>query len=130
MEDGAPRIRRRVSVRKRNRGSLESLSAAAASAELQPAEDPEEEAATGNRRRKTGSPEPAQVQPCRFPAEPGPVITEGCGVAPRPLPRPQLRGVETAFFPGAHADRLEEWPSLAFLIFAILILSSTWETPL
>uniref|UniRef100_A0A8C8T6D4 Helicase POLQ-like n=1 Tax=Peromyscus maniculatus bairdii TaxID=230844 RepID=A0A8C8T6D4_PERMB len=60
MEDGGPRIRRRVSVRKRSRGSLESLRAAAAAAELQPAGDPEDEAAAGSRRRKTGSPEPAQ----------------------------------------------------------------------
>ncbi|XP_052591465.1 helicase POLQ-like isoform X1 [Peromyscus californicus insignis] len=60
MEDGGPRIRRRVSVRKRSRGSLESLCAAPAPAELQPAGDPEDEAAAGSRRRKTGSPEPAQ----------------------------------------------------------------------
>lgn len=63
MEDGGSRIRRRVSVRKRNRGSLESLSVAPASAEIQPAEDLEDEAAAGSRRRKTGSPEPTQVQP-------------------------------------------------------------------
>ncbi|KAL6078258.1 hypothetical protein STEG23_006515 [Scotinomys teguina] len=60
MEDRGPRIRRRVSVRKRNRGSLESLGAAPAPTELQPTEDPEDEAAAGSRRRKTGSPEPAQ----------------------------------------------------------------------
>ncbi|ERE88249.1 helicase POLQ [Cricetulus griseus] len=60
MEDGGSRIRRRVSVRKRNRGSLESLSVAPASAESQPAEDLEDEAAAGSRRRKTGSPEPTQ----------------------------------------------------------------------
>ncbi|XP_059130794.1 helicase POLQ-like isoform X2 [Peromyscus eremicus] len=60
MEDGGARIRRRVSVRKRSRGSLESLCAAPAPAELQPAGDPEDEAAAGSRRRKTGSPEPAQ----------------------------------------------------------------------
>ncbi|XP_036056125.1 helicase POLQ-like isoform X3 [Onychomys torridus] len=60
MEDGGPRIRRRVSVRKRSRGNLESLCAAPAPAELQPAEDPEDDAVAGSRRRKTGSPEPAQ----------------------------------------------------------------------
>ncbi|XP_051026262.1 helicase POLQ-like isoform X1 [Acomys russatus] len=63
MEDSGSRIRRRVSVRKRNRRSLESLCAASTPAELQPAEhraDLEDEAAVGSRRRKTGSPEPAQ----------------------------------------------------------------------
>ncbi|XP_026640887.1 helicase POLQ-like isoform X2 [Microtus ochrogaster] len=60
MEDGGPRIRRRVSVRKRNRGSIESLCVAPVPAELQPSEDLEDEGAAGRRRRKTGSPEPAQ----------------------------------------------------------------------
>ncbi|KAM7326598.1 hypothetical protein ACRRTK_015076 [Alexandromys fortis] len=60
MENGGPRIRRRVSVRKRNRGSLESLCVAPAPAELQPSDDLEDEGAAGRRRRKTGSPEPAQ----------------------------------------------------------------------
>ncbi|XP_057628255.1 helicase POLQ-like isoform X1 [Chionomys nivalis] len=60
MEDGGPRIRRRVSVRKRNRGSIESLCVAPAPAELRPSEDLEDEGAAGRRRRKTGSPEPAQ----------------------------------------------------------------------
>ncbi|XP_051054074.1 helicase POLQ-like isoform X2 [Phodopus roborovskii] len=60
MEDGGARIRRRVSVRKRNRGSLENLCASPCPAELQPAEDLEDEAAAGSRRRKIGSPEPAQ----------------------------------------------------------------------
>lgn len=60
MEESSSRIRRRVSVRKRNLRSLESLGAARAPAELQPAEDTEDEAAAGSRRRKTGSPEPAQ----------------------------------------------------------------------
>ncbi|XP_040603449.1 helicase POLQ-like isoform X2 [Mesocricetus auratus] len=60
MEDGGARIRRRVSVRKRNRGSLESRCVALAPAELQPAEDLEDEAVAGSRRRKTGSPEPTQ----------------------------------------------------------------------
>lgn len=64
MEDGRLRIRRRVSVRKRNRGNPESLGASPTLAELQPAEDTEDEAAAGGRRRKTRSPEPAQVQPC------------------------------------------------------------------
>ncbi|XP_029401296.1 helicase POLQ-like isoform X2 [Mus pahari] len=60
MEDGCPRIRRRVSVRKRNRGNLESLGASPTPAELQPVGDTEDEAAAGSRRRKTGSPEHAQ----------------------------------------------------------------------
>ncbi|KAL1790926.1 helicase POLQ-like isoform X1 [Sigmodon hispidus] len=60
MEDGGPRIRRRVSVRKRDRGSLESLCAAPTPAEPQLAQDSEDQAVTGSRRRKTGSPEPAQ----------------------------------------------------------------------
>ncbi|XP_031192846.1 helicase POLQ-like isoform X2 [Mastomys coucha] len=53
MEDGCPRIRRRVSVRKRNRGNP-------TPAELQAPEDTEDEAAAESRRRKTGSPENAQ----------------------------------------------------------------------
>lgn len=57
MEDGCPRIRRRVSVRKRNRGNP-------TPAELQAPEDTEDEAAAESRRRKTGSPESAQVQLC------------------------------------------------------------------
>lgn len=63
MENGGPRIRRRVSVRKRNRGSIESLCVAPAPADLQPPEDLEDEGAAGSRRRKTGSPGPPQVQP-------------------------------------------------------------------
>lgn len=70
MEDSRPRIRRRVSVRKRNRGNLESVGASPTPAELQPAEDTEDEAAAGSRRRKTRSPEHAQVQPCCVPACP------------------------------------------------------------
>lgn len=57
MEDGCPRIRRRVSVRKRNRGNP-------TPAELQAPEDTEDEAAAESRRRKTGSPESTQVQLC------------------------------------------------------------------
>ncbi|XP_052055551.1 helicase POLQ-like isoform X2 [Apodemus sylvaticus] len=61
MEGGCSRIRRRVSVRKRNRGSPESLGASPTRAELQATEDTEDEAAAeSRRRRKTGSPESAQ----------------------------------------------------------------------
>lgn len=63
MEDSGPRIRRRVSVRKRNRNSIESLCVAPAPVDVQPPEDLEDEGAAGSRRRKTGSPGPAQVQP-------------------------------------------------------------------
>lgn len=68
MDEGGSRIRRRVSVRKRNRPSLEILSAAPTVAGLRPGEeeeeeDKEEEVMTGSPRRKTVGVQPVEVQP-------------------------------------------------------------------
>ncbi|XP_037686072.1 helicase POLQ-like isoform X8 [Choloepus didactylus] len=54
MDEGGSRIRRRVSFRKRNRTSLESILAVPSTAELKPGnEEEEEEVEAGSRRRKT-----------------------------------------------------------------------------
>lgn len=66
MDEGGSRIRRRVSVRKRDRPSLASDFAAPAAAELTPGdeEEEEEEMVAGNRRRrKTVEVQPVEVQP-------------------------------------------------------------------
>uniref|UniRef100_A0A8C0CBC9 Helicase, POLQ like n=1 Tax=Balaenoptera musculus TaxID=9771 RepID=A0A8C0CBC9_BALMU len=67
MDEGCSRIRRRVSVRKRNRPSLESVSAAPTAAELKPGdeekEEEDEEMVAGSRRRKTMDVQPVEVQP-------------------------------------------------------------------
>lgn len=67
MDEGCSRIRRRVSVRKRNRRSLESVFAALTAAELKPGdeekEDEDEETVAGSRRRKTMDVQPVEVQP-------------------------------------------------------------------
>lgn len=66
MDEGGSRIRRRVSVRKRNRPSLEILFAAPTVAELRPGdeeeeeEDKEEEMVAGSRRRKTVGVQPIE----------------------------------------------------------------------
>ncbi|XP_045675927.1 helicase POLQ-like isoform X2 [Phyllostomus hastatus] len=66
MDVGGSRIRRRVSVRKRNRPSLEILFAAPTVAELRPGdeeeqeEDKEEEMVAGSRRRKTVGVQPVE----------------------------------------------------------------------
>lgn len=67
MDDGVSSIRRRVSVRKRNRPSLETLFAAPAAAELrmgdEQEEEEEEETVAGSPRRKTVGAQPVEVQP-------------------------------------------------------------------
>ncbi|XP_007447589.1 PREDICTED: LOW QUALITY PROTEIN: helicase POLQ-like [Lipotes vexillifer] len=66
MDEGCSRIRRRVSVRKRNRRSLESGFADLTAAELKPGdeeEDEDEETVAGSRRRKTMDVQPVEVQP-------------------------------------------------------------------
>ncbi|XP_036708461.1 helicase POLQ-like isoform X3 [Balaenoptera musculus] len=64
MDEGCSRIRRRVSVRKRNRPSLESVSAAPTAAELKPGdeekEEEDEEMVAGSRRRKTMDVQPVE----------------------------------------------------------------------
>lgn len=66
MDEGVSRIRRRVSVRKRDRPSLGSGSAAPTAAELKPGDEEgeeEEEMMAGSRRRKTVEVQPVEVQP-------------------------------------------------------------------
>ncbi|EPQ02166.1 Helicase POLQ [Myotis brandtii] len=69
MDEGSSRIRRRVSVRKRNRPSLEILLAAPTADELKPGDDEkaeeeeEEEMGAGSPRRKTVGVQPVEVQP-------------------------------------------------------------------
>ncbi|XP_036762257.2 helicase POLQ-like isoform X6 [Manis pentadactyla] len=65
MEEGGPRIRRRVSVRKRSRPSIGNNFAAATAAELKPSdekdqEEEEEEKEAGSRRRRTADVRPAE----------------------------------------------------------------------
>ncbi|XP_016068568.1 PREDICTED: helicase POLQ-like isoform X3 [Miniopterus natalensis] len=63
MDDGVSSIRRRVSVRKRNRPSLETLFAAPAAAELRMGdeqEEEEEETVAGSPRRKTVGAQPVE----------------------------------------------------------------------
>lgn len=67
MDEGGSRIRRRVSVRKRDRPSLACRFAVPAAAELTPGDEEEEEEekmVAGNRRRKkTVEVQPVEVQP-------------------------------------------------------------------
>ncbi|XP_029090842.1 helicase POLQ-like isoform X2 [Monodon monoceros] len=62
MDEGCSRIRRRVSVRKRNRRSLESVFAALTAAELKPGDEEkeDEETVAGSRRRKTMDVQPVE----------------------------------------------------------------------
>uniref|UniRef100_A0A8C9P3P1 Helicase, POLQ like n=1 Tax=Spermophilus dauricus TaxID=99837 RepID=A0A8C9P3P1_SPEDA len=80
MEEGCSRIRRRVSVRKRNRPSLASTSAIPSAAQLQSRdeqEEKEEEMVAGSRRRKTVGLQPVEVQPHQLSNSP-----EGLGEKP------------------------------------------------
>ncbi|XP_005857440.1 PREDICTED: helicase POLQ-like isoform X3 [Myotis brandtii] len=87
MDEGSSRIRRRVSVRKRNRPSLEILLAAPTADELKPGDDEkaeeeeEEEMGAGSPRRKTVGVQPVEVQPRQ--------------IAPIPRPMSHLRGRDT-----------------------------------
>ncbi|XP_066892064.1 helicase POLQ-like isoform X3 [Kogia breviceps] len=63
MDEGCSRIRRRVSVRKRNRRSLESVFSAPTAAELKPGDeekDEDDETVAGSRRRKTIDVQPVE----------------------------------------------------------------------
>uniref|UniRef100_A0A8C3YIN9 Helicase, POLQ like n=1 Tax=Catagonus wagneri TaxID=51154 RepID=A0A8C3YIN9_9CETA len=68
MDEGGSRIRRRVSVRKRNRFSMGSVLAVPTTAELKPGDEEkeEEEMVAGNRRRKTVDVQPVEVQHHHF----------------------------------------------------------------
>ncbi|KAB0354202.1 hypothetical protein FD755_022740 [Muntiacus reevesi] len=62
MDEGGSRIRRRVSVRKRNRPSLDSVSAACPATELKPSdEEDDKEMEAGSRRRKTVDVQPVEI---------------------------------------------------------------------
>lgn len=65
MDEGGSRIRRRVSVGKRNRPSLGSSFAVPTAAQLQSGDEQEEEEeiVAGSRRRKTEGVQPVEVQP-------------------------------------------------------------------
>lgn len=65
MDEGGSRIRRRVSVRKRNRPSLESVFAASPATELKHSDEEkdDEEMVARSRRRKTVDVQPVEVQP-------------------------------------------------------------------
>uniref|UniRef100_A0A4W2EU16 Helicase C-terminal domain-containing protein n=1 Tax=Bos indicus x Bos taurus TaxID=30522 RepID=A0A4W2EU16_BOBOX len=65
MDEGGSRIRRRVSVRKRNRPSLESVFAASPATELKHSDEEkdDDEMVAGSRRRKTVDVQPVEVQP-------------------------------------------------------------------
>ncbi|XP_061001611.1 helicase POLQ-like isoform X3 [Dama dama] len=60
MDEGGSRIRRRVSVRKRNRPSLDSVSTACLATELKPS-DEDKEMEAGSRRRKTVDVQPVEI---------------------------------------------------------------------
>lgn len=64
MDEGGSRIRRRVSVRKRNRPSLAGVFAASPATELKhrDEEKEDEEMVAGSRRRKTVDVQPVEVQ--------------------------------------------------------------------
>ena len=65
MDEGGSRIRRRVSVRKRNRPSLESVFAASPATELKHSDEEkdDDEMVAGSRRWKTVDVQPVEVQP-------------------------------------------------------------------
>lgn len=63
MDEGGSRIRRRVSVRKRDRPSLVCRFAVPAAAELTPGDEEEKMVAGNRRRKKTVEVQPVEVQP-------------------------------------------------------------------
>ncbi|XP_023568812.1 helicase POLQ-like isoform X8 [Octodon degus] len=106
MEEGASRIRRRVSVHKRTRPGSASACAAPAEAERAPGEaEEEEEEGAGARRRKTA--QPAEAQPAE--AQPAEVHPAGSS---RPSRSPgQTPVIPTSQQPGAgdqHYDSEED----------------------
>lgn len=107
MEEDAPRIRRRVSVRKRNRLSVYHRFASQVEAELKPSAqekegEDEEEMVAGCRRRKTLSPPLAQVPVAPRGRDPRPVANLGVMLGPRPGP-PLLHGPCTCRGRGGHS---------------------------
>lgn len=88
MDECGSRIRRRVSVRKRNRPSLETTFATPTAAELKPSnEEKEEEEKAGSRRRKTVGVQPLEVQPDQLSKSPEfliPFPAFGAMVQPKP----------------------------------------------
>lgn len=86
MDESGSRIRRRVSVGKRNRPSLEILFAAPAVAELKLDDEEDEELVAGSPRRKTVGVQPVEVQPHQLPNPPeflAPLPTFGAVVQTR-----------------------------------------------
>lgn len=87
MDECGSRIRRRVSVRKRNRPSLATTFATPTAAELKPSNEDEEEKA-GSRRRKTVGAQPLEVQPDQLSNSPEfliPFPAFGAMIQPKPL---------------------------------------------
>lgn len=91
MDECGSRIRRRVSVRKRNRLSLGTIFATPTAAELKPSneeEEEEEKEKSGSRRRKTVGVQPLEVQPDQLSNSPEFLIlfpAFGAMIQPKPL---------------------------------------------
>lgn len=89
MDECNSRIRRRVSVRKRNRPSLATTFAAPTAAELKSSnEEEDEEEKAGSRRRKTVGVQPLEVQPDQLSNSPEFLIVFsafGAMIQPKPL---------------------------------------------
>uniref|UniRef100_A0A2K5TMK9 Helicase, POLQ like n=1 Tax=Macaca fascicularis TaxID=9541 RepID=A0A2K5TMK9_MACFA len=96
MDEGGSRIRRRVSLPKRNRPSLGCIFVAPTAAELEPGDEgkEEEEMVTENRRRKTAGVLPVEVQPLLLSDSPECLVLGGGDTNPDLLRRmPTDRGV-------------------------------------
>uniref|UniRef100_A0A8C6E532 Helicase, POLQ like n=1 Tax=Moschus moschiferus TaxID=68415 RepID=A0A8C6E532_MOSMO len=86
MDEGGSRIRRRVSVRKRNRPSLENVFAASPATELKHSEEEEDaEMVAGSRRRRTVDVQPVEVQPHHLSDSPEFLVLWSDGTHPGPL---------------------------------------------
>nr|XP_055153110.1 helicase POLQ-like isoform X1 [Symphalangus syndactylus] len=96
MDEGGSRIRRRVSLPKRNRPSLGCIFGAPTAAELEPGDEgkEEEEMVAENRRRKTAGVLPVEVQPLLLSDSPECLVLGGGDTNPDLLRRmPTDRGV-------------------------------------
>uniref|UniRef100_A0A2K5M8I4 Helicase, POLQ like n=1 Tax=Cercocebus atys TaxID=9531 RepID=A0A2K5M8I4_CERAT len=96
MDEGGSRIRRRVSLPKRNRPSLGCIFVAPTAAELEPGDEgkEEEEMVAENRRRKTAGVLPVEVQPLLLSDSPECLVLGGGDTNPDLLRRmPTDRGV-------------------------------------
>lgn len=96
MAEGGSRIRRRVSLPKRNRPSLGCIFVAPTAAELEPGDEgkEEEEMVAENRRRKTAGVLPVEVQPLLLSDSPECLVLGGGDINPDLLRRmPTDRGV-------------------------------------